>query len=105
MLKMLGVEYISYHACPNECMLYRGEYADKEICPKYGHGRYTKSNNKGKSDGPPHKILRHMPIIPRTQSLFHCKELTMLQGWHASHQSLARICVNPNIFNIHEAYK
>ena len=28
-LKMLGVEYISYHACPNDCILYRGEYAGK----------------------------------------------------------------------------
>ena len=23
-LKMLGVEYISYHACPNDCIIYRG---------------------------------------------------------------------------------
>ena len=41
-LKMLGVEYISYHACPNYCILYRGEYAEKEICPKCGHDRYDK---------------------------------------------------------------
>ena len=39
MLKMLCVEYISYHAYPNDCILYRGEYADKEICPKCGHDR------------------------------------------------------------------
>ena len=38
-LKMLGVEYISYHACPNDCILYRGKYADKDICPKCGHDR------------------------------------------------------------------
>ena len=31
LLKMLGVEYISYHACPNDSILYRREYADKEI--------------------------------------------------------------------------
>ena len=24
LLKMLGVEYISYHACPNDCILCRG---------------------------------------------------------------------------------
>ena len=42
LLKMLGVEYISYHACPNDCILYRGEYADKDICPKCGHDRYDK---------------------------------------------------------------
>ena len=84
---MLGVEYISYYACPNDCILYRGEYADKEICLKSGHGKYDKSKNKGKSHGPPFKISRHMPIIPRIQRLFHCKELAMLQGWHASHTS------------------
>jgi hypothetical protein len=32
MLKMLGIEYISYQACMNDCILYRNEYADKEIC-------------------------------------------------------------------------
>ena len=78
LLKMLGVEYISYHACPNDCILYRGEYAEKEMCPKCGHDRYDKSENKGKSRiGPPFKILRHMAIIPRIQRLFHCKELSM----------------------------
>ena len=80
LLKMLGVEYISYHACPNDCIIYRGEYADKEICLKCGHDRYHKSNKNGKSHGPPHNILRNMPIIPRIQRIFHCKELSMLQG-------------------------
>ena len=62
MLKMLGFEYISYHVCPNDCILHRGEYANKEICPKCGHDRYKESNNKDKAHGPHHKILRHMPI-------------------------------------------
>ena len=42
LLKMLGVEYISYHACINDCILYRRESADKEICLKCGHDRYDK---------------------------------------------------------------
>ena len=42
LLKMLGVEYISYHACPNDCILYRGEYEDKEICLKCEHDKYDK---------------------------------------------------------------
>ena len=47
LLKTLGFDYISYHACPNDCILYRGEYGDKEMCPKCGHDRYDKSKNKG----------------------------------------------------------
>ena len=43
LLKMLGVEYISYHACPNDCILYRGEYEDKEIFLKCGHEKYRNS--------------------------------------------------------------
>jgi hypothetical protein len=42
MWKLLGVDYISYHACPNDCILYKNKYADKEICPKCGHERYHK---------------------------------------------------------------
>jgi hypothetical protein len=87
-LKLLIVEYISYHACPSDFILYIGEYVDKEICSKGGHERYHKSNKNGKSHGdPPHNILRHMPIIPRIQSIFPCKKLTMFQGCHASHIS------------------
>ena len=74
LLKILGVEYISYHACPNDCIIYRVEYAKKETCLKCGHDRYDKLKRKDKSrTGSPFKILRHMPIIPRIQRLFHAK--------------------------------
>jgi len=45
----------------------------------------------------PHKILRHMPLIPRVQRLFHCKELAMFQGWDSLHRS--------DSFNIHKEYR
>jgi hypothetical protein len=37
MLKMLGVEYISYHTCLNDFILYINKYANKKIYPKFGH--------------------------------------------------------------------
>ena len=40
MLKRLGVEYISCHACLNDCILYKDAYVNKERCPKCGHDRY-----------------------------------------------------------------
>jgi predicted RNA-binding Zn-ribbon protein involved in translation (DUF1610 family) len=88
---MLGVKYISYHTCPSDHILYINKYVDKEICPKCGHEEYWKSKNKGKAHGPPYKILRHVPIIPRNQRFFHCKQLAMLQGWHASHRREAGV--------------
>ena len=87
MMKGLGVEYILYHACPNNCILYRDAYGDKETCPKCGCDRYQESKNKRKAHGVPHKLLRHMPIIPRIQRLFRVKQLVDLKRWHASHRS------------------
>ena len=69
--KILGVEYISYHACPNGFILYRGEYAEKEKCIKCGHDWCQELRDKAKAHGPPHKILRNMPIIPRIKRIFH----------------------------------
>jgi hypothetical protein len=71
----------------NDYILYIKECEGKDICPECGHKRYHKLKNKGKEHGPPHKILRHIPIITRIQRLFHCKQLSMFQGWHASHRS------------------
>ena len=80
----MGIRYISYHACPNDFILYRGKYVDKEICQECGHDKYYKSKNKGNAHGPPHNILRHMFVIQR---LFLCKQLVILQRWNASHRS------------------
>ena len=87
MLKKFGFEYKSYHIFQNDCILYRGEYEDIEVCPECGHDKYKKSKIKGKAHGPPHKVLKHLIRIPRIQRLFHCKEFTILQGWHVLHRS------------------
>ena len=65
MMKRLGVEYISYHTCLNDYIMYIDAYVDKERCLKCGCERYQESKYKCKAHGPPHKILRNMPIIPR----------------------------------------
>jgi hypothetical protein len=39
-LKFFCYEYISYHAFLNDCILYRNEYANKDICSECGNDRY-----------------------------------------------------------------
>ena len=70
-------------------VFYIEENMQTKICVQnVGRTGMINKKKKGKSCiGPLFKILRHMPIIPRIQNLFHCKELAMLQGWHASHRS------------------
>jgi hypothetical protein len=34
LLTSIGMTFETIHACPNGCILYRGEYADAQSCPK-----------------------------------------------------------------------
>ena len=40
MIKRFGVEYISYHACPNDCILNRDADVEKERCLEWWHDRH-----------------------------------------------------------------
>jgi len=60
------VEYNSYHAYINDCILYRGEEYDvKTEFPKCNEKRYRK---KGKIISK--KVVHIMPIIPRLMRIF-----------------------------------
>ena len=41
-MKVLGLEYEKIHACPNDCILYRNEFADLAECSNCGASRYKK---------------------------------------------------------------
>jgi hypothetical protein len=38
----LGIEVEKIHACKNNCVLFRGDYADLDKCPKCGYDRYKR---------------------------------------------------------------
>ena len=78
------------HACPNDCILYRGEkYEHLEECPTCTALRY-----KIRQDGPgdvegerarkkvPTKVIWNAPIIPRLKRFFKNKEHVKLLRWH-----------------------
>ena len=37
-----GLDYKKIHACVNDCILFRGDYENVEVCPKCGEDRYRK---------------------------------------------------------------
>ena len=71
----VGMEYQKIHACPNDCILYRHEYAELRNCPTCGVSRYkVNSNDFGEDattykDRPP-KVCWYLPVIPRFKRLF-----------------------------------
>ena len=54
-----------FHACPNHCILCRGQYASFESCPYCGASRYKRNagcrvdaNDEGASGGPKKKVAK-----------------------------------------------
>jgi hypothetical protein len=60
---MLSFERID--VCPDDCVLFRGEYADLDACPKCGKSRYADSKRKK-----PNRIFRFCSVKDRIKRLF-----------------------------------
>ena len=82
----LGLEVQKIHACPNDCMLYRGEHANLEAYLVCGASRYKRDRDdidgEGKNKRPPIKVMCYFPIVPRLERLFANKRHTELIRWH-----------------------
>ncbi|RYA73316.1 hypothetical protein DD595_25115 [Enterobacter cloacae complex sp. 4DZ3-17B2] len=83
-LRNLGMDYNSIHACPNDCILFRGEYTDMVKCPKCDSERYRVDLHGTKI---PQKVLRHFPLLPRIKHFFECKSMAALASWHEENKS------------------
>ncbi|XP_060963220.1 uncharacterized protein LOC133032787 [Cannabis sativa] len=82
-LRSLGMEYEKIHACPNDCILFRNEFADASNCPVCKYSRW-KLNDNGKElkIGTPAKLLWYIPPIPRFKRLFCNPEHSKSLVWH-----------------------
>ena len=71
----VGIEYQKIHACRNDCILYKDEFAEMDCCPVCGVSRY-KLNNGDSSVHPIAtnrrlaKVCWYLPIIQRFKRLF-----------------------------------
>nr|AAK52569.1 Putative Tam1 transposon protein TNP2 [Oryza sativa Japonica Group] len=87
----LGLEVHKIHACPNDCILYRGEeYENLEACPVCKALRYKiRRDDPGEVDGQltkkriPAKVMWYFHIIPRLRRLFRNKGNARMLRWHA----------------------
>ena len=85
----LGLDVQKIHACPNDCILYRGEYENLEACPVCSALRYKiRRDDPGDVDGQPvkkrvpAKLVWYFPIIPRLKRFFKNKDNAKLIRWH-----------------------
>jgi hypothetical protein len=86
----LGLEVKKIHACPNDCILYRGEeYENLNACSACSAFRYKiRRDDPGDVEGErprkrvPAKVMWYVPIIPWLKCLFRNKEHAKLLQWH-----------------------
>ena len=64
----LGLDYQKIHACVNDCVLFRKEYAAMDTCPTCGESRWQSTDSGhqevASNKRVPQKILRYLPITP-----------------------------------------
>ncbi|XP_052159476.1 uncharacterized protein LOC127776981 [Oryza glaberrima] len=85
----LGLEVQKIHACPNDYILYHGEYENLEACPVCKALRYKiRRDDLGEVDGQPlkkripAKVMWYFPIIPRLKRFFRNKSHARMMRWH-----------------------
>lgn len=84
-MKEMGSGYTKIHACINNCILYRHEYADAKVCPTCGKSRWKVDEEKNKIyENIPAKVLWYFPIIPRMKRLFQSKTIAEDLRWHST---------------------
>lgn len=84
LLSKLGMDYEKIHACPNDCILYRGKQAEAVVCPTCGASRWKVGKNKKIIEDVPAKVLWYFPPIPRFKKMFQSSEISKSLTWHAT---------------------
>ncbi|XP_024196057.1 uncharacterized protein LOC112199248 [Rosa chinensis] len=81
-LVSLGMDYKKIHACPNDCILYRGQHADATSCPTCGESRWKLGKDSTVKQGVPGKVLWYFPPIPRFNRMFQSTKTSKSLTWH-----------------------
>ncbi|KAM6593613.1 hypothetical protein CsatA_001316 [Cannabis sativa] len=81
-LNAIGLKYEKIHACPNDCILYRNEYADMDSCPTCGLPRHKTNKSEEKRKLIPQKVMWYLPLIPRLKRLYRSSEHSANLIWH-----------------------
>lgn len=90
LIEPLLIQPIVFHACRNDCIIFRKDYSDCNKCPKCGELRYTKLGIAAK-----HFI--YLPIGPRLVRLFGTSNLSEVVQAHGLHVS------GSTLYDIHDS--
>ena len=90
LLEPLLVKTQVFHVCPNDCVLFRNQYAENSACPKCNAVRY-------KSAKQPIRRFIYLPIGPRLIRMFGSKNIAHLLQAHLTQSS------TDSMYDIHDS--
>ena len=82
-MKEIGMDYQAIDACPNDHIIYYGQYALENECPQCQISRYRIDKASKKVS---RKVLHYIPIIPCFQRLFRCQSIAQFMDFHAKNR-------------------
>ncbi|KAL6138480.1 hypothetical protein ACLB2K_063762 [Fragaria x ananassa] len=95
-LAALGMGYEKIDACPNDCVLYRGEdLTEAKICPTCGASRYKLNKDDVPREGVPAKVLWYFPPIPRFKRMFQSTTTAKALTWHVDDRKMDGMMWHP----------
>ncbi len=86
MISQYLTKTVTFDACPNDCILFRGDFAELTECPMCESSRYKRGTI-------PNKTFIYMPLGPRLERIFSTSNLAKIVQAHgysyspSSHQS------------------
>jgi hypothetical protein len=83
-MKEIGMDYEAIDACPNDHIIYYGQYALENEFPQYQISIYQTDKVSKKVL---RKVLCYIPIIPGFQRLFRCQSIAQFMDFHAKNRS------------------
>ena len=79
-MKEIRIQYEAIDACPDDHIIYYKQHEFETEFPECHISRYRTYQV---TKNVPCKALRYIPIIPRLQWLFRCKNVTKMMDYHA----------------------
>jgi len=104
-LCLVGMKYQKIDVCPNDCILYRNQFAEMRKCPTCGVSRYKVQHDKfsddaSKNNNCPAKIYWYLPIIPRFKRLFaNAHDVKTLHGMQMAEKMMDCFDIRPILHN------
>ncbi|XP_074326589.1 uncharacterized protein LOC141664531 [Apium graveolens] len=86
-LSDLGLKCIKFHACPNNCILYRGINLNASECPKCRLSRWKVAKDGKLRVNSPAKVMWYFPIIPRFKRMFKSPDTAEQLIWDSKQLS------------------